>query len=158
MINDNKEKNKICFTLYFPLFGYSCIIIFNELYHIICVNLFIRLLPSEKMTFCGIQSSTWLNIITKAARIIPSIIIAFSLRNFKEGVVDYIVDMRIRYKAATLLGMHYDEYYYNFFEINLSTSIIYGIQILFLLISLFLTLIYFSYLKIKAKNRILNLY
>jgi hypothetical protein len=110
------------------------------------------------MTFCGIQSSTWLNIITKAARIIPSIIIAFSLRNFKEGVVDYIVDMRIRYKAATLLGMHYDEYYYNFFEINLSTSIIYGIQILFLLISLFLTLIYFSYLKIKAKNRILNLY
>ena len=158
LINDNKEKNKIWFTLYFPLFGYSCIIIFNELYHIICVNLFIRLLPSEKMTFCGIQSSTWLNIITKAARIIPSIIIAFSLRNFKEGVIDYIVDMRIRYKAATLLGMHYDEYYYNFFEINLSTSIIYGIQMLFLLISLFLTLIYFSYLKIKAKNRILNLY
>jgi hypothetical protein len=158
LINDNKERNKIWLTLYFPLVGYVCIIILNELYHIICVNLFIRLLPSEKITFCGIQSSTWLNIMTKTARIIPSIIIAFFLINFKKDVVDYIVDVPIRYKAATLLGFHYDEYYYNWNEINLSTSIIYGIQILFLLINLFLTLIYFSYLKIKAKNRILNLY
>ena len=158
LINDNKENNKIWFTLYFPLVGYVCIIIFNELNHIICINLFIRLLPSEKMTFCGIQSSTWLNIFTKTARIIPSIIIAFSLINFKIEEVDYIVDIRTRYNAATLLGFHYDEYYYNLHEINLSCSIIYGIQILFLLISLLLTLFYFSYLKIKAKNRILNLY
>ena len=158
LINDNKEKYKIWFTLYFPLGGYVCIIIFNELNHIICINLFIRLLPSEKITFCGIQPSSWLNIITKTARIIPSIIIAFSLINFKIEAVDYIVDLPTRYKAATLLGLHYDEYYYNFHEINLSCSIIYGIQILFLLINLFLTLFYFSYLKIKAKNRILNLY
>ena len=154
---DNKEKNKIYFTLVFPIVGNFCIIIFNELYHIICINLFIRLLPTEKMTFCGVQSSTWLNIITKTARLIPSIIIAITLINYKKGIVDYIISPDIRYKAATLLGFHYDEYYYNFYDINLSTTIIYGIQILFLLISLFLTLIYFSYLKVKAKNRILNL-
>ena len=158
LIFDNKEKNKIYFTLVFPLVGNFCIIIFNELYHIICINLFIRLLPSEKMTFCGVQSSTWLNIITKTARLIPSIIIAITLINYKKNIVDYIVPPFVRYKAATLLGFHYDEYYYNYHNMNLSTTIVYGIQILFLLISLFLTLIYFSYLKVKAKNRILNLY
>ena len=155
---DNKEKNKIYFTLVFPIVGNFCIIIFNELYHIICINLFIRLLPTEKMTVCGVQSSTWLNIITKTARLIPSIIIAITLINYKKGIVDYIISPDIRYKAATLLGFHYDEYYYNYHNMNLSTTIVYGIQILFLLISLFLTLIYFSYLKVKAKNRILNLY
>ena len=100
----------------------------------------------------------WLNIITKTARLIPSIIIAITLINYKKNIVDYIVPPFVRYKAATLLGFHYDEYYYNYHNMNLSTTIVYGIQILFLLISLFLTLIYFSYLKVKAKNRILNLY
>jgi len=160
LINDNKEENKIWFSLRFPVIGDISLILFNELYHIICINLFIRLLPTEKMTFCGFQASTWLNIITKTARLIPSIIIVFTLKNFKE--IQEIEDSAIlpdkKYKAATLLGYHYDEYYYNFFNINLSASIIYGFQILFLLINFFLTLFYFSYLKNKAKNRILNLY
>lgn len=160
LINDNKEKRKIWFSLIFPMIGYICLILFNELYHIICINLFIRLLPTEKMTFCGYQASTWLNIITKTARLIPSIIIVFTLKNFQKVIEIEVstIDPPSKYKAATLLGYHYDEYYFNFFNINLSASIIYGIQILFLLISFFLTLFYFSYLKNRAKNRILNLY
>ena len=158
LINDNKENNKIRFTLGFPFFGYIFLIIFNELYHIICINLFIRLLPTEKMTYCGIQASSWLNIIAKIARIIPSIIIVFSLKDFKKEDAEYIIDENIKYKAATLLGSHYDEYYYNFHDINLSTTILYGAQILFLLLSLLLIIFNFSHLKIRAKNRILNLY
>jgi hypothetical protein len=76
-----KENNEITRKVYIPAIGIFCMIILNEIYYAMIINLFIKLLPSEKMKFCCLKTASMINLVTKITKIIPSIIIFFS--NFK---------------------------------------------------------------------------
>ena len=69
-INDIKWR-----LVYIPSILIFIMIILIEIYRIIFVNLFIKLLPSNKIKFCCCKISDSINFITKLIKIIPSLII-----------------------------------------------------------------------------------
>ena len=113
-------------------------IILNEVYRIISINLFTSLLPSEKIG--DLNASSYIDFIAKIGRLFPSLIIVIYY-NLKNKEINNI-----------LLG---EEKYYN--NINLCNSIIFGAQFLFLLINVLLFICSFSYIKNSPINRIINL-
>lgn len=160
VFSENRANDKIYYLLIFPSLGYFFIVLLNELHHIISINLFMNLLPTDNIKFWGIQASSWLNIITKIARIIPSILVFVLLRNWRDLKEDKFnnIPPYILHKIAILINEDYEEYYFNFHDnINLCCTFIFGIQITLLITNLILSMIYLSYMKIKSKNRILNI-
>ena len=131
----NNENN----INYFIIFAFFALIIFNELYHIISVNYFIILLPTQNLKFGPFKASTLINYITKIGRFIPSLILLGCYFTNKETKLKTI-----------LIG----EYYFN--GINICNTLIFGIQILLLLINIIFFLFFSSYMKSGPINRILN--
>jgi len=160
IFSENRANDKIYYLLYFPSLGYFSIVLLNELHHIISINLFMNLLPTENITFFGFQASSWLNMITKIARILPSILVIILLRNWRSEEEDKFnnVPPYIVHKLAVLINEDYEEFYFSFHEkINLCGTFLFGIQIILLITNLILSMYYLSYMKIKSRNRILNL-
>ena len=160
VFSENRANDKIYYLLYFPSLGYFSIVLLNELHHIISINLFMNLLPTENITFFGIQASSWLNMISKIARILPSILVIILLRNWRSEEEDKFnnVPPYILHKLAVLINEDYEEFYFSFHEkINLCGTFLFGIQIILLITNLILSMYYLSYMKIKSRNRILNL-
>ena len=160
VFSENRANDKIYYLLYFPSLGYFSLVLLNELHHIISINLFMNLLPTENITFFGIQASSWLNLITKIARILPSILVIILLKNWRDQKEDNFnnIPPYILHKLAVLINEDYEEFYFNFHEkINLCCTFLFGIQIILLITNLILSMYYLSYMKIKSRNRILNL-
>lgn len=160
IFSENRANDKKYYLLYFPSLGYFSIVLLNELHHIISINLFMNLLPTENITFFGIQASSWLNMISKIARILPSILVIILLRNWRSEEEDKFnnVPPYILHKLAVLINEDYEEFYFSFHEkINLCGTFLFGIQIILLITNLILSMYYLSYMKIKSRNRILNL-
>ena len=109
----------------------------NEIYHIIIINIFIYLLPSEEIRICCIRLSSLINFITKFVRVIPSIIIIF-LYFFNED-----------FENEILLNRK---------EINYCNIFLFGIQSLIYLICFLVSLSYRSYFRSTSKIRIRNKY
>ena len=123
--------------------GFCILIILNELYHVIIINFFIYLLPTEKFKLGFIAASTLINIVTKVARLIPSIIlITYWISGINSN--DIIVKM--------FLGND-DNFDTN---INLCNCFIFGLQFIFLLINLILFISFYSYIQAGPVNRILK--
>ena len=120
-------------------FSFFIMILFNELYRVITINLFIRLLPSNKIG--NLDASTLINIVSKIGRIAPSLIILIYYSFFEKNQ-----------KYITLnKDLKIDE------GINIGKTIIFGLQSLFMLINFILFLCFFSYIKNRSINRILYL-
>jgi len=157
---ENRENDKIYYLLIFPSFGYFFIVFLNELHHIICINLFMNLLPTENISFLGFQASSWLNMCSKIARIIPSILIIIFLRNWSDENEDNYnnIPRYTLHKLAILINEDYDEYYFNFHKnVNLCGIFLFGTQIILLITNLIFSILYLSHMKIRSRNRILNL-
>lgn len=122
------------FTKYIIAFSFFIIILLNELYRVITINLFIRLLPSNKIG--NLKASILINIVSKIGRIAPSLII--------------MIYYSFQKKETILLSFDTNTIY-------IGKTIIYGLQSLFMLINLILLLCFFSYIKNRSINRILNL-
>ena len=124
--------------------GFCILIILNELYHVMVINFFIYLLPTEKFKLGFIAASTLINIVTKVARLIPSIILITYLISKKNS------DKFIIFKMFIGNGEYYDT------NINLCNCFIFGLQIIFLLINLILFISFYSYIQTGPVNRILK--
>ena len=68
----------------FPQIITSGMFMLNEIYHIIIINIFIYLLPSEEIKICYIKLSSLINFVTKFVRIIPCIIIIILYFSFND--------------------------------------------------------------------------
>ena len=82
------NKNEI-FQVYLPFIGVILLIILTELFHMITVNMFIELLPSEDLKFCCFKMSSIITIITKLTRIVPSVII--TIITFKDDIITDLI-------------------------------------------------------------------
>ena len=60
-------------------------IIFSDFFKILTVNLFIKLLPLENMTFCCFNSNYFINITNKIIRLIPGTLVLFMYISFKNN-------------------------------------------------------------------------
>lgn len=132
------------YNIYIQLFPISAtffMIILNDLYHTIIINLFINLLPSEKMKVCCFELSSLINFITKIIDMIPSIIIA----------IFYLVYQNTESKFFNELISDGNQ-----ITFNLLNSVIFGIQVLTFIICFFICLCCNSLLRISSKNRIRN--
>jgi hypothetical protein len=128
-INECLEFIKDKYIYIIPIAFFSMILL-NELYRIVAVNFFIRLLPSEKIG--NLEASYYINIISKIGRLIPSLIICIFLGLFPE---------------SNLLKPN---------EFSIGKTLIFGLQSLFLLINLILFFCFFSCIKNRPINRILS--
>ena len=145
-IDPKKDFN---FLIIFPICGFFVLIILNELYHIATVNYFINLLPTQTLTIGFFEASTLINYITKLVRFIPSFIFLF-----------YYLIKKIKYKDVDFNFIIIGQYPYTFSDVgnfNLCNSLIFGIQILFLLINVIILTCFSSYMESGPSNRILNL-
>ena len=120
-------------------------IILNDLYNTIIINLFINLLPSEKMKICCFELSSIINFNTKIIDMIPSIII----------IIFYLV----RSDSQELESDFFYELILdgNERKFNLLNSVLFGIQLLFFIICFFICFCCNSFLRISSKNRIRNI-
>ena len=137
-IKDINDLNNILYLIIFPTIGIICMIILNELFYIIIINLFIKLLPSEKIKFCCFKLSFVINFTTKIIRIIPSLII----------VIFYFYDENKFKKYFSLIDD--DKNYFNYCNI-----ILFGIQAFNQFFSIILCLFNSSSLKHSSRNRLL---
>lgn len=134
-----------------PTVGFFVLIVLNELYHTMSINFFIQLLPTENMKLGLFSSSAFINVITKIARLIPSFIflsfyIIYKIKIIKEKVDDIFIGENItNFKK-----------YNNRFYINICNSIIFGIQLIFLLLNLIIVICFKRYLKNMPLNRLLG--
>jgi hypothetical protein len=128
-INECLEFIKDKYIYIIPIAFFSMILL-NELYRIVAVNFFIRLLPSEKIG--NLEASYYINIISKIGRLIPSLIICLFL-----GLSDESISL-------------------NSYGFSISKTLIFGLQSLFLLINLIFFLCFFSCIKNRPINRILS--
>ena len=126
-----------------PGIGLFCMIILNELFYIIVINLFIQLLPSEKIKFCCFKLSFALNFVTKIVRIIPSLIIFSFLIIYKDKFRNYLL------LNEDIINNNSDN------DFNYLDSLLFGIQIFNLLFSLLLLVFNISKLKKMSRNRLL---
>lgn len=117
-------------------------IILNELYNTIIINLFINLLPSEKMKICCFELSSMINFITKLIDMLPSIIIIIFYLVYSESH-DIEHDF---FRELISDG--------NIKDFNLLNSVLFGIQLLMFLICFLICLFCKSLLRISSKNRI----
>ena len=122
--------------------GFFILIILNELYHVMIINFFIYLLPTEKFKLGFIAASTLISFVTKTARLIPSIILLVYWASKKNAQI-----------YSIFIG-NYDMYYDA--NINLCNSFIFGLQFIFLLINLILFISFYSYIQAGPINRILK--
>ena len=111
----------------------------NEIYHIVIINIFIYLLPSEEIKICCIRLSTFINFITKFVRIIPSLIIIILYILFEEKDFE---------KEITLIQE----------DFNYCNIYLFGTQSLIFLICFLFSLCYKSYFRNTSKIRIRNKY
>ena len=132
-----KKYNEIIRKVYIPAIGIFCMILLNEIYYAMIINLFIKLLPSAKLKFCCLKTASMINLVTKITKIIPSLIIFFINFNNKDDFIQKI----------------YEDNDDNF--IDISNAILFGTQTLNFFICLILCLLSVSSLKISSKNRIL---
>ena len=135
----------------FPTAGFFILIILNELYHSISNNYFINLLPTGNFKLGNFSESTLINIITKIARLIPSFVfllffLIYKIKDIKENVEDIFI------------GENSNFYQFNKFnvKINICNSILFGIQLIFLVFNLILVISFKSYLKNRPINILLN--
>ena len=114
-------------------------IILNEVYRVVIINLFINLLPSKEIYFCGFNLSAVINFITKITRITPALIIfIYKFFNFDK-----------EFSYILLIDNDSD-------NLNLCDIILLGIQIFNLVFCFFLVLFSGHTLKIGFKNRLLS--
>ena len=85
-----KFGNEELFQIFLPFIGIVLLIIFTELFHVVTVNLFIELLPSEDLKFCCFKMSSCITIITKLSRISPSGIIILIKLYIERGIDNFI--------------------------------------------------------------------
>ena len=130
------------FQVYFPSIGISLLIIFTELFHVITVNTFIELLPSEDLKFYCFKMSTFITIITKLTRIFPSCIIIL-IKSFDQNIHNF------------LLGKQFVDDYEVSRPYNLLNLILFGLQSLNYIINFILLLSCPKLLKRSFMNRIL---
>ena len=135
LINDS---NTILILVIFPGIGIFCMIIFNELFYIIVINLFIQLLPSDKIKFCCFKLSFTLNFVTKIVRIIPSL-----------TILSFYFIANEQFNKYFLLNVVENG------DLNYLNIILFGIQIFNILFSLLLLICHTSKLKNKSRNRLL---
>ena len=70
---------------YFFCISNALMIIFSDFFKILTVNLFIKLLPLENMTFCCFNSNYFINITNKIIRLIPGTLVLFMYISFKNN-------------------------------------------------------------------------
>jgi len=123
----------------FPQIITSVMFMLNEIYHIIIINIFIYLLPSEEIKICCIKLSSLLDFITKFIRIIPCIIIIILYFSFNDE--DFENEIILNQK-----------------ELNYCNIFLFGAQSSIYLICFVLSLFYRSYFRNTSKIRIRNKY
>ena len=135
----------------FPTTGFFTLITTNELYHSISNNYFIDLLPTENFKLGNFSASAFINIITKIARLIPSFVFLFFFLIYKIKVIKEKVD-------DIFIGENSSFYQFNKFnvKINICNSILFGLQLIFLVFNLILVISFKSYLKNRPINRLLS--
>ena len=122
--------------------GFCILIILNELYHVMIINFFIYLIPTEKFKLGYIAASTLINFVSKVARLIPSII---------------LITCMICQKNSDLFKMFIGNNDNNYdTNINLCNCFIFGLQFIFLLINLIIFISFYSYIQAGPVNRILK--
>lgn len=129
----------------FPVGVTFFMIILNDLYNTIIINLFINLLPSEKMKICCFELSSVITFISKIIDMIPSIII----------IIFYYLVYSDDHGFESV-------FYYelisdgNQIKFNLLNSVLFGIQLFAFIICFFICSCCNSFLRISSKNRIRN--
>ena len=89
--NYNVEKGRSIGSL-FPILGNFFMIIISEVLMIIIVNLFLGLLPDEKMKFLCLRQSSLINVIDKLSRLLPGIIyMIMCFINNDEGTKSHLI-------------------------------------------------------------------
>ena len=138
------KLNYNIYTQIYPAAVTFFMIILNDLYHIIIINLFINLLPSEKMKICCFELSSMINFITKLIDMLPSIII----------IIFYLVYSNSQSKKSTFFKELISDG--NEIVYNLLNSVLFGIQLLIFIICFFICFCCNSFLRISSRNRIRN--
>ena len=121
----------------FPAIGIFCIMILNEVYRAIIINLFIKLLPSEEIKLGCCKISFAIDFITKIVKLFPALIICLSF-------IDNKFKDKFLFEEKTK-GTHYCNY------------ILLGIQIFLYLLCFIICISNRSSLKSSYRNRILTL-
>ena len=134
-----KTFDNLFISIIFPQIITSILFMLNEIYHIIIINIFIYLLPSEEIKFCCIKLSSLINFATKFIRIIPSIIIIILYFSFNDEDFE-------------------NEIILNQEELNYCNIFLFGMQSSIYLICFLLSLFYRSYFRNTSKIRIRNKY
>ena len=132
--------NGLLIYVIFPQIIIAVMFILNEIYHIIIINIFIYLLPSEEIKICSIKLSSLINFITKFARIIPSIII----------IILYIL-FKVEYFENEMIFLNQE-------KLNYCNIFLFGTQSSIYLICFILSLCFRSYFRNTSKIRIRNKY
>jgi hypothetical protein len=136
---DIKIFDDLLMHVIFPQIIIAVIFMLNELYHIIIINIFIYLLPSEEIKICCIRLSSLINFITKFVRIIPCIIIIILYISFKDE----------DFESEMILNQE---------EINYCNLFLFGMQSSIFLIFFIFSLCFRSYFRNTSKIRIRNKY
>ena len=116
-------------------------IILNEVYRVVIINMFIKLLPSKEIYFCGLRLDDVINFITKIIRIAPALIIL---------IYNYFFPIN---KEFNYILLPYNDHK----NLNICDIILFEIQIFSLVICLFLVIFSGYSLKISYRNRLLSL-
>ena len=132
-------KNTKYSQVYFPSIGIFFMIILNEFYHIIIINIFIKLLPTEKNEYCcGV--TFFIIFATKMIRIIPSTIII--IFNFLLKCDEILLKEE----------KNSDDCCFNYCNLSL-----FGFQLFILIFCFILCLCNLSSLRFNSRNRLLYL-
>ena len=131
-----KIINELISYVIFPGVGTFLIILINEVYHVIIINLFIQLFPTENIKFCCLNIATAINIITKITKLVPASIIIIYFKFYDNNFKSFLL--------------------YENLEICFCNYILFGIQIINFIICLLLVIFNHSSLKSSYKNRLLS--
>ena len=135
----------------FPTIGFFLLIFTNEFFHTTSINFFIRLLPTEKFIIGYFSASTLINIITKIARLIPSILFFTYFFFYKiQGEKE---------RDNIFIDENGDTNYFNDsilkIKFNMFNLYIFGIQLVLLVLNLIAFIIFGSYMTNSSVNRLL---
>ena len=133
------DKDNIIKMEILPGIGIFCMILFNEIYNDIIINLFIKLLPSEDLKFCCFKIASIINILTKLTKFIPSLIIFLS----------YFYYIKCKGIFESIIELKYEK------KFNILDSVLFGIQVFNFMFCFFLCLFNLSSLRVGSKNRLL---
>ncbi len=135
----------IIFQVYIPLVSICFLIILTEYFHVITINLFIRLVPTEDLKICCLNSSTVITIVTKFARLFPSLLI----------ILNYLVYPKIDGVENFLLGKNFGNT--QGLKFNFCNLIMFSLQGFNYFICIVLCIVNYSSLKPRSLTRILGL-